>query len=159
MTHLNFSLYKPYVILIVFLGGVVSYTYGMIYPNIVDFAICLDAAKPMIRRQNNVHMAKSIDNFLRFSQYEMSNEEPPSYTIDEIKKKICAPNKDSVHYEHSHHIMERMIAPSKKNPGKFYFTRDNRLKAGGLVNFPQNEILEYTETMKFPIFIGKNHPL
>ncbi|CAH0555979.1 unnamed protein product [Brassicogethes aeneus] len=114
-----------------------------------------DASKPMVNKNNNVRISKAIDAFLKYSQYEMDPAEPPSYTLEELTAKICAPNMNSVMKEHAHNLYERVIAPSKKSPGKFYFTRDVRLKSGGLMNFPQHEILESTEAMKFPIFIAK----
>lgn len=137
------------------MGGITSYCYTMIYPKMVDFLICLDGAKPMISEKNTERMAKNISLFLKLEQFERQTEEPPSYTLDEIKQKICVPNKNSVEYEHSFHIAERNISQSKKHPGKYYFSRDPRLKAGALMNWPQEDIVESSKYMTCPIFIGK----
>ncbi|KAJ8971779.1 hypothetical protein NQ317_004343 [Molorchus minor] len=58
-------------------------------------------------------------------------------------------------YEYSDIIMERNTAPSKLYPGKFYFSRDPRLKTMGLLNFSQDELVEYAQHMTCPIFIAK----
>lgn len=137
------------------LGGITSYLYSMVYPQNVDFVVCIDAAKPMIRKNQNVHMADTIDKFLTYEKFARDNTEPPSYTIDEIKQKISEPNQNSVMLKYTHFLMERNIAPSKQYPGKYYFTRDPRLKTGGLLNFSQDELTEYAQYMVCPIFIAK----
>lgn len=137
------------------LGGIASYLYSMVYPQNIDFAICIDAAKPMIRKNQNVHMADTIEKFLKYESFSRSDDEPPSYTLEEIRKRVSKPNNNSVMLEYTHYLMERNIAPSKHHPGKYYFTRDPRLKTGGLLNFSQDELTEYAQYMVCPIFIAK----
>ncbi|XP_060527989.1 probable serine hydrolase isoform X2 [Cylas formicarius] len=137
------------------LGGITSYTYTMLYPDNVDFVACIDGAKPMTRKRTILHLANEITKFVKNNDYAMTNVEPPSYTIEEIKKKIHAPNKGSVYLEFAHYIMERNIAPSKVNPGKYYFTRDPRLKSGELLTFSQSDLVEFAQNIKCPIFVIK----
>ncbi|CAH2003462.1 unnamed protein product [Acanthoscelides obtectus] len=137
------------------LGGILSYTYSMLYPERVDFAICLDGAKPMVRTNSIKRMADALDKFHKYSAFADSLEEPPSYTIDEIKEKLAKPNKNSVELQYTHFLMERNIAPSKKHPGKYYFTRDPRLKLGELLSFSQDELIEHAQYMTSPICIIK----
>nr|CAH7721265.1 unnamed protein product [Callosobruchus chinensis] len=137
------------------LGGILSYTYSMLYPERVDLAICIDGAKPMIRINNIKYMAKALDLFHKYSEFADSPQEPPSYSIDEIKKRISMPNKNSVDLEYTHFLMERNIAPSKLHPGKYYFTRDPRLKLGELLSYSQDELIESANQMTSPICIIK----
>ncbi|KAJ8951997.1 hypothetical protein NQ314_007615 [Rhamnusium bicolor] len=137
------------------MGGIASYIYSMVYPENIDFVICIDGAKPMIRKNVNIHMAKAISKFLKYDELSSGNKEPPSYTIDNIKEKISKPNNNSVLHEYSHILMERNIAPSKLHPGKYYFTRDPRIKTGELLNFPQDELTQYAQNITCPIFIAK----
>jgi len=137
------------------LGGITSYTYTMLYPENVDFVACVDGAKPMIQKRGIPYMSKAIDRFLINNEYAMNPAEPPSYPLEEIKEKIHAPNKGSVYLENAHHLMERNIAPSKINPGKYYFTRDPRLKSGELLSFSQTDLVENAQNIKCPIFIAK----
>lgn len=44
---------------------------------------------------------------------------------------------------------------SKYFLGKFYFTKDPRLKVNDVVLFSQDELIEYAQYMKSPIFIAK----
>lgn len=137
------------------MGGITSYLYTMIYPKNVDFLICLDGAKPMISEDNIPRISRNVTKFFRYEQFERDQNEPPSYTMEEIIQKVCVPNKNSVEATHAHHLIERNVAPSKLNPGKYYFTRDPRLKAGELMNWPQEESVNLTKSMTCPAFIGK----
>lgn len=85
-------------------GVVITYLYGAFYPNIVDFSICLDAAKPLIYKNNNDRIAKLIQNFMKYTKYELQSDDPPSYTLEEIMMKLSAGK--SVFYEHTHHLIE-----------------------------------------------------
>lgn len=86
-------------------GVVITYLYGAFYPNIVDFSICLDAAKPLIYKNNNDRIAKLIQNFMKYNtKYELQSDDPPSYTLEEIMMKLSAGK--SVFYEHTHHLIE-----------------------------------------------------
>ncbi|XP_050310302.1 probable serine hydrolase [Anthonomus grandis grandis] len=137
------------------MGGITSYVYTMLYPQTVDFVACLDGAKPMSRPKVIANMAKSIDQFLKSNDYVSSGKEPPSYTLEEIKQKVHIPNKGSVALEYANCLIERNIAPSKLFPGKYYFTRDPRLKSGELLSFSQNELVEQAQHITCPIFISK----
>ncbi|RZC41843.1 serine hydrolase [Asbolus verrucosus] len=137
------------------LGGITSFMYTMINPKNVDFLICLDGAKPMVPENALARIARNIEKFPRYEQFERSSKEPPSYTMEEIKQKICTPNKNSVAFEHSHHLVQRNVAPSKINPGKYYFTRDPRLKVGELMSWPQEESVAHAKHMTCPMLIAK----
>ncbi|KAG5890120.1 hypothetical protein JTB14_027787 [Gonioctena quinquepunctata] len=137
------------------LGGVISYTYSMFYPADVDMLLCLDAAKPLVRKNMNLHVPKAIDEFLKYDSFLSSPNEPPSYTIEEMKKLVAAPNDNSVLLEYTPILMERNIAPSKVHPGKYYFTRDPRLKTGSLFSFHQEDLVEYAQRITMPIFLIK----
>lgn len=101
------------------LGGITSYTFTMIYPDEVDFVMCIDGAKPMIRLAQNVLAANGLKHFLKENTYASSSSEPPSYTIEEITKKICEPNRYSVLPEVARYLIERKIAPSRLHSGKY----------------------------------------
>lgn len=140
------------------LGALISFLYAMLYPKSIDFLICIDASKPIISPNNVERMARIISRFCRLSKFELdASREPPSYSMEEIKQKIIAPHNNSIHYEYSHHLAERNIAPSTIHPGKYYFTRDPRLKAAGkdIMNWPQEDTLKDAKHMSCPIFIAK----
>lgn len=128
----------------------------MLYPQNVDFVACIDGAKPMIQKRRIGNMAKSVDIFLKNNEFASSLSEPPSYTMEHIKKLVNAPNNGSVQLDVAHYLIERNVAPSKIHPGKYYFTRDPRLKVGELLAMSQNELVEYARNITCPIFISKS---
>lgn len=101
------------------LGGITSYVFTNLYPEEVDFLICIDGAKPLVYGSRNLFIAESLKQFLKENAFLTNQNEPPSYTTEEIIKKTCVPNKNSISPEVAHHIIERKVAPSKLQPGKF----------------------------------------
>ncbi|XP_030746811.1 probable serine hydrolase [Sitophilus oryzae] len=137
------------------LGSAVSFTYTMIYPDKVDFLVCIDGAKPLVPKVTKNRLTRALDAFLKNSDLVIENREPPSYTIEEMKRIIHQPNDGAVDIDVAHYLMERNIAPSKTQPGKYYFTRDPRLKAEAFTYITQEEILYTVRNMKCPIFVAK----
>ncbi|XP_023029672.2 probable serine hydrolase [Leptinotarsa decemlineata] len=138
------------------LGGVICYTYCMLYPEDIDMVLFIDGSKPMVRKNINVRIAQAIDAFFKYNSFNESSEEPPSYSIEDMKKMVGAPNNNSVSLEYATILMERNIAPSKLYPGKFYFTRDPRLKTGTSLYFNQEDLVEYAHHMKMPMLLVKS---
>ncbi|RZC34479.1 Abhydrolase 6 and/or Hydrolase 4 domain containing protein [Asbolus verrucosus] len=124
------------------LGGISAYMYTMLFPESVDFLVCIDGVKPLYKKNNGPRMAEGIQELLKYDAQMRSTEEPPSYPLDVLKKKLAALNKNSISIEHCHHILERNIAPSKNDPDKYCFTRDPRLKARLILNWSQKELVE-----------------
>ncbi|CAG9836769.1 unnamed protein product [Diabrotica balteata] len=137
------------------LGAVTSYIYSMLYPSEVDYLICLDAAKPMVSKKQPTSImrqhSKNSSNIINF----LTSGEPPSYTIEEIAKLVSTAHKHSILPENAKYIYERNIAPSEVNPGKFYFTRDPRLKTGSFSTYCQRDLVELAQLITMPIFIAK----
>ncbi|KAF7271234.1 hypothetical protein GWI33_015861 [Rhynchophorus ferrugineus] len=137
------------------MGGITSFTYAMLYPSEIDFVVCIDGVKPLIPPLKKNRLTKVLDEFLKNSKFANNPHEPPSYTIAEMEMKVHLPNQGSINVEYAKYILERNIAPSKLHPGKYYFTRDPRLKADKLGFLSQEEILDYAQNVNFPVFIAK----
>ncbi|CAH2003465.1 unnamed protein product [Acanthoscelides obtectus] len=137
------------------LGALIAYTYCMMHQDRVDFLICLDGSKPLVTENFIKHMAMLLDKFLEYNKFAFSLEEPPSYTIDEIKQKIAKPNDNSVDLEYAHCLMERSIAPSKLHPGKYYITKDPRLRIGEVMSFSHEQLIQSARYLTSPICIIK----
>ncbi|ENN73370.1 hypothetical protein HUJ04_000184 [Dendroctonus ponderosae] len=138
------------------LGGITAYSYTMLYPQQVDFVLCLDGAKPLVQKNRSSLMAKNLQAFLRNNAYAMSAEEPPSYSLEEMKQRVHLPNRRSVAVEFAPYLLYRNIEPSRRSPGQFYFTRDPRLRTGALMGFPQEEIVTEAHHITCPIFLCKS---
>ncbi|KAL1491036.1 hypothetical protein ABEB36_011693 [Hypothenemus hampei] len=137
------------------LGGITSYSYTMLFCEKIDFVACIDGVKPLVFRKMIPHMAKSLDRFVRNNEFAFDGTEPPSYTLEEMKRKVQAPNNNSVDLERTVYIMQRNIAPSKIHEGQYYFTRDPRLKVNPLFGFSQPELVENAQKVTCPLFISK----
>ena len=136
------------------LGASISFLYTIINPQNVDLLICLENIKPLtedIITTNSERIAK----FLHYEKLRRQNTEPHAYTMEEIKRKIASFLDGSVAYEHSHHLVERSVAPSKSHPGKYCFTRDPRLKVLDLVNWRQKDLVLGARRVRCPVFIAK----
>ncbi|KAH0813791.1 hypothetical protein GEV33_009000 [Tenebrio molitor] len=137
------------------LGGISCFLYTTLFPELVDFLICIDGVKPLYKKNNGPRMALGIQELLKYDELSRNPEEPPSYVMDVMKKKLTALNNESISIEHCHHILDRNIAQSKSDPNKYYFTRDPRLKARLILNWSQKDLLEGAYRVTSPILMIK----
>ncbi|KAJ3655473.1 hypothetical protein Zmor_014604 [Zophobas morio] len=137
------------------LGAISSFIYTIIFPENVDFLICIDGVKPLYMKNNGPRMALGIQELLKYDELGRSKEEPPSYPLEVIKKRMAALNTQSISIDHCHHILNRNIAPSKADPDKYYFTRDPRLKARFIYNWAQKDLLEGAYRVICPMLMIK----
>ncbi|XP_975437.2 probable serine hydrolase [Tribolium castaneum] len=137
------------------LGAISCYVYTMLFPETVDFLICIDGVKPLYKKNNGPRMAEGIQELLKYDELARSGEEPPAYPLDTMKKKISALNNKSIDIEHCLHILERNIAPSKSDPKKYYFTRDPRLKSRLILNWSRKDLLEGAYRVIPPLLLIK----
>lgn len=137
------------------LGGLTSYAYGLLYPEQIDFCIYLDGFQPGLVIDKGYSWRKYFNEFFKYEQQERDTNEPPSYTLEEIRQRISQALENSVNYEHSLLMAERNTAPSKVHPGKYYFTRDPRVKAGIFFSFSDKTIELLSRDMKFPFLVLK----
>ncbi|ERL90600.1 hypothetical protein D910_07947, partial [Dendroctonus ponderosae] len=138
------------------LGGIIAYSYTMFYPQQVDFVVSMDGIKPLVHKDRISLMAKNLQAFLRGNEHAMSAEEPPSYTLEEMKQRVHLSNWRSVALEFAPYLLYRNIEPSRRSPGKFFFTRDPRLQSGTLMGFSQEEIVAQAHHITCPIFVSKS---
>ncbi|KAJ3642709.1 hypothetical protein Zmor_025467 [Zophobas morio] len=137
------------------LGASVAFLYTIINPQKVDLLICLDAVKPITEDGIINTNSEKISTLMHYEKLRRENTEPQAYTLEEVKQKISRFLDGSVAYEHSHHLVERSVAPSKSQPGKYCFTRDPRLKITDLVNWRQKDLVPGARSMQCPVFVAK----
>lgn len=137
------------------MGAMTSFMYTSMYPGSVDFLACFDAIKPWIFMNRAAYISDGITGVVKSYQYSKSSTEPPSYTIQEMERKVHAPHNGSINLEFASYILKRNIAQSKLHPGKYYFTRDPRLKYAGYFGSSQAASVENAQRITCPIFITK----
>lgn len=135
------------------MGSIMSFAYTTYVPDNVDLLICIDGLHPLIFPNNTERTGKLIQKFVKYANISTMSNEPPCYTLEEMAKKLHEGTKKSIQVEYAKYILHRNTAPSKKNPGLYYFTIDPRLKAGphfvGVPALYENDALR----IKCPIFM------
>ncbi|CAG9783694.1 unnamed protein product [Diatraea saccharalis] len=110
------------------MGSIASLRFGSVFPDDVDFYIAIDSLIYDDFDLNQVvERYPSILKKLRLAQTRL-DVEPPSYTKDEIAKKWHLGTNKSVSLESTQYLMKRGLKQSSKDPNKYYFSRDSRLK-------------------------------
>lgn len=137
------------------MGGLTCYAFSSLFPEKVDFGIFIDGFIPFPNKGGADFWRKYYQKFFKYHELENSSNEPPAYTMEEIREKVSAALENSINYEHSLIMAERNISPSKTHPGKYIFTRDPRLKAGVSFEFTEKAISELSQSMCFPMLMIK----
>lgn len=128
----------------------------------VDMLIGIDALKPMAYDSVKVAhlLEEKVEDFMIADKRNQEKSEPPAYPIEEMVEKIIKATRGSVNKETARFLLKRNIRHSEKHPGKFYFTRDNRLKHNFSPSFSQDLSIELAKRISCPyLFIkAKNSP-
>jgi pimeloyl-ACP methyl ester carboxylesterase len=110
------------------MGSIAGLRFASVFPEDVDFYVALDSliyddydldsiVEKYPRILKKIHIAQS-----------RLYDEPPSYPLEHISKIWHIGTKKSVDLESTKYLMTRGVKPSSKDPNKFYFSRDSRLK-------------------------------
>ncbi|KAF9802390.1 hypothetical protein SFRURICE_009072 [Spodoptera frugiperda] len=110
------------------MGAIASMRFASVFPDDVDFYIAIDS---LIYDDYDLDavvskIPKTMKKAL-ISQTRL-NDEPPTYTLEEITKIWHLGTRKSVAMESVQHLLKRGIKASKSDPNKYYFSRDSRLK-------------------------------
>ncbi|KAB0794439.1 hypothetical protein PPYR_11278 [Photinus pyralis] len=138
------------------LGAILCYVYSTMYCDTVDFLICIEGLKPLVFEQNKLQrMIQNAENFLRYDEIMVQNKEPPCYTFDEMEKILHEASKKSINVDKCRYILERNVAPSTREPNKYHFTRDLRLKVGPLLDMAQKDVVADASNCTCPLIMFK----
>ena len=138
------------------MGSVLSFMFASVFPSKVDLLIQIDALKPHI--YNPAKLAATIqdriENFMVADQRNQEKSEPPAYSYEEMVDRLNTGTFGSVTKEAAEYLLKRNIKRSEKYPGKFYFTRDSRLKYNYSPSFSQPVSVELAKKLNMPhVFI------
>lgn len=134
------------------MGSVLSFMFASVFPSKVDLLIQIDALKPHIYDPEKVAATfqDRIENFMRADQRNQEKSEPPSYTYEQMVERLESGTFGSVTKETAEFLLKRNIKRSEKYPGKFYFTRDSRLKYNYSSSFSQEVSVELAKKLNMP---------
>lgn len=145
------------------MSGVNSYIFSALFPEKIDMLVTLDILKPLLMHPTKLVTAlgERLRGVLLENDRNESNKEPPSYTFDECAERLHNAANKSVALDSCKYLLERHLAKSTKDPEKFYFQRDSRLKASLFYMFPHESTLEMGKRITAPhMFIkAKQAPL
>lgn len=143
------------------MGAIFCFMYTVCYPDTVDYIICIDALLPVGRQILEINsIVRTFDSFLKYMKLS-SDGEPPAYTVDELAQRLHQGTNKSIDLESCKYILERNIRPSTVSPGKFYFSRDPRLKAGQVLAWPPEFSQKNAHRISCPLMLikAKQSPL
>ncbi|XP_063821709.1 probable serine hydrolase [Ostrinia nubilalis] len=110
------------------MGSIGSLRFGSVFPDEVDCYVAVDSLiyddfdlNPLVERY------PTILRKIEIAQTRL-DEEPPSYPMEELEKIWHLSTKKSVALESVKYLIKRGAKPSAKDPTKYYFSRDSRLK-------------------------------
>lgn len=134
------------------MGSVLSFMFASVFPSKVDLLIQIDALKPHIYNPSKVAstIQNRIENFMLADQRNQDKSEPPAYTYEELVDRLYTGTSGSVTKECAGNLLKRNIKRSDKFPGKFYFTRDSRLKYNYSPSFSQPVSVELAKKLNMP---------
>lgn len=134
------------------MGSILSFMYASVFPSKVDLLIQIDALKPQVLNPEMVAegLQDRVENFMLADQRNQENSEPPSYTMEEMVEKMVSGTLGSVTEETAQFLIKRNIRRSEKYPGKFYFTRDSRLKYQYSPSFHQQVSVAVARRLDMP---------
>lgn len=97
------------------------------YPDEVEFIICLDIASPCVRSPEKVAeiTGNHIDKYLKYETLPLDS--MPCYEYDEMIDIVFGAHNGSITREGAEILMKRGMQPARTR-GHYYFSRDSRLK-------------------------------
>lgn len=132
------------------MGAMIAYQFAALFPEKVDLMIKIDSFKNLDRtfEQEMSDARDSFWNFLITDERIRSSSEPPCYTIEEMISKVNSGSFFNITTESAPYLLERSITRSTKYPGKFYFSRDPRLRNIILLTHPEEISFGMARTIK-----------
>lgn len=136
------------------IGATFNFAYATYTPDTVDLLICIDGFIPAVLANYTQWNADLLEKFIKYSKFNDSKTEPPSFTMEELEKKLHEGTRKSIDFDKCKHIVQRSAAQSKINPGKYYFSMDQRLKAGPHFQGAPDIFRKDIGRVKCPVFLS-----
>ncbi|XP_044755646.1 probable serine hydrolase [Coccinella septempunctata] len=137
------------------LGAITSFTFTILYPEKVKFLICIDALHPFTTTVNAETLRKSIDLLMKYDDMKSSENMSAAYSLQEAIEKMYNGYENAIKLERIPILLERNLSPSKNFPGKYYFSRDPKLKMKVMCDWPQEQVIKDSSLITQPIFVCK----
>uniref|UniRef100_A0A1L8DBV8 AB hydrolase-1 domain-containing protein n=1 Tax=Nyssomyia neivai TaxID=330878 RepID=A0A1L8DBV8_9DIPT len=139
------------------MSSLIGFTYTSTFPDLVDLMIGIDALKPHVRPPEKYipMIEKGFEAFYVANSRNLEASEPPSYTYDDLVERLYKGTNGSVTKEACPYLLKRAIAKSAKDPEKFFYTRDSRLKGFAFQSISQEVAIAMTKRITCPYMFIK----
>ncbi|XP_054731522.1 probable serine hydrolase [Anastrepha obliqua] len=142
------------------MGSIIAFVFAAVFPDKVDMVIGIDALKPHQRPPASAirTVETRMREFVKEDERNRSQEEPPSYSFDELIERIFIGTFHSINKDRCKHMLARNIQKSEKYPEKYFFSRDRRLKFYNYMVGSQELCVEMAKRIQCPyLFIKARH--
>lgn len=161
---------KPFTLLGHSMGAAIALFYACLYPKSVQRIIALDMIKPLTFQRDNLaaKTREGIEQFLQLEAKTMKTENAsltngngntsiPTYNFDEAVKKLIQAHSifGLITEEGAKCLLKRGSKSLPDDPEKFYFTRDNRLKAMLFQRMDYESLVHYFKQLNCELLIVK----
>lgn len=137
---------KPVILMGHSLGGIISFIFSAIFPELVAGLLTLDVVKPYAPKYKDMDkLSKNIDMML--SKFLRNSKENTKYSYDEVSNRWLKATKGSLTPESVQILMKRG-AKFDELSGKYALIRDPLLKLGSLQRFDENQSLELASNLQ-----------
>lgn len=128
-------------------GGVISFVFSSIYPELVNALITLDAVKPSSPNgpDSIPKLKRRIDAIIAQSNRKLG--ENPKYVLEDLQTRWLESTKGSLTLEAVKILSKRGLQLDSES-GKYYLTRDPKLKLSALQHFDEHQYLEMADSLQ-----------
>lgn len=140
------------------LGSTISFLYASTFASKCDMVIALDTLRPYsnIFKLIQRHYSKGLQKSLEADVRNRAKQEPPSYTYEELLAKIKSGIFLQITDESAPCLLQRSVLPSESQPSKYYFARDNRIKASPIPMMDHNMLTMFARNISSPYCLVKS---
>lgn len=142
------------------MGSIASFLFTAIFPDKVDMVIALDTLKPQVlpgKMIVKLLQYRGERTLLADKRNRVSDPQKPLYEYDELIDRVVDGSLQSVDRNKAKYMIERGVKESNNVPGKYYFSRDSRVKYMFAVHIDQSTCLEMLKQIRIPyLFIKAN---
>lgn len=134
------------------MSAINSFVFASLFPDKVDYIICLDALKPLTRSPERIVdvYTERIETAIKLEKRINDKSKPPTYDQNGLVERLRKATNNSINVEACKYLLERNTRPSDDDPQRYYFSRDNRIKTSIFYTLAQDVAIVMANRIKCP---------
>lgn len=139
------------------MSAINSFVFAALFPDKVDYIICLDALKPLTRSAERIVdvYRERIEAGIKLEKRINDKSKPPIYNDMELIERLRKATNNSINIDACKYLLKRNIRQSNEDKEKYYFSRDNRIKTSIFYTLGQEVSIVMAERIKCPHLLIK----